>query len=187
MTDALGALTYAELGAMHPQAGGLYRRVRAFSGISLRLDPLLRHQQRLDCYTPGGGGVLSGTTGPTRRLLHKAGSGNHHRDDRLHQLRGTRESARVQDSTTLLKVTGILVMSALFLIRGKGLGTSTAQVWPDSTSLPAISGFGLAMVRGAMGLAVVLLGSPAYLAWRRRAPAPMGGTLAHSPSGKAGE
>lgn len=28
MTDALGALTYAELGAMHPQAGGLYSYIR---------------------------------------------------------------------------------------------------------------------------------------------------------------
>jgi APA family basic amino acid/polyamine antiporter len=41
--------------------------------------------------------------------------------------------------------------------------------------------------RGAAGLAVVLLGSPAYLAWRRRATIPVAEMLAHSPSGKAGE
>jgi basic amino acid/polyamine antiporter, APA family len=43
--------------------------------------------------------------------------------------------------------------------------------------------------RGAIGLAVVLLGSPAYLVWRRRGrgAAPVTEMLAHGHTGKAGE
>jgi APA family basic amino acid/polyamine antiporter len=61
-------------------------------------------------------------------------------------VRGTRESARVQDWTTLLKVIGILLMSGLFLLRGKGLGTTASDIWPETMSGSVLSGFGLAMI-----------------------------------------
>src|SRR5207249_10512044 len=37
-------------------------------------------------------------------------------------------------------------MSGLFLVQGKGLGTTAGSIWPESISVSVLSGFGLAMI-----------------------------------------
>jgi APA family basic amino acid/polyamine antiporter len=146
----LGALTYAELGAMHPDAGGIYTYIRdgfgrfpAFlfgwttffitgSGTSATL--AVAFTAYLGQLVPLG--PVSGRLAAIAMLAVVM----------VVNVLGTRTSAGFQGWTTLLKVAGIVVMSSLFLLRGHGLGAN------DSAALPALSGnslfvgLGLAMI-----------------------------------------
>jgi APA family basic amino acid/polyamine antiporter len=146
----LGALTYAELGAMHPQAGGLYIYIRDSFG---RFPAFLFGWTLFFVISSGSIATLAvagasylGQLVPLGAFTTKAAAVTIIAVIALINVRGTRGSARVQDWTTLLKVIGILLMSALFLLRGKGLVTSSAAVWPKTISLPLLSGFGLSMI-----------------------------------------
>jgi basic amino acid/polyamine antiporter, APA family len=146
----LGALTYAELGAMHPQAGGLYIYIRDAFG---RFPAFLFGWTLFFVISSGSIATLAvagasylGQLVPLGPFTTKLAAVSLIAVIALINVRGTRESARVQDWTTLLKVIGILLMSGLFLLRGKGLGTTAGSIWPDSTSVSVLSGFGLAMI-----------------------------------------
>jgi APA family basic amino acid/polyamine antiporter len=150
LLSLLGALTYAELGALHPEAGGLYIYIRDAFG---RFPAFLFGWTLFFVISSGSMATLAvagasylGQLVPLGEVTTKAAAVTIIGLVAFINVRGTRESARVQDSTTLLKVIGILMVSALFLIRGKGLSLSTAQVWPQTVSLSVISGFGLAMI-----------------------------------------
>ncbi|MGH7525782.1 MAG: APC family permease, partial [Gemmatimonadales bacterium] len=146
----LGALTYAELGSMRPQAGGLYVYIRDAFG---RFPAFLFGWTLFFIIGTGTVATLAVASAaylgqlvpltPTASRLTAVGmialiAGLN--------LRGTRGSARVQDWTTLLKVAGILIMSGLFLLRGRGLHPGPAGIWPEELSGPVLSGFGLAMI-----------------------------------------
>jgi APA family basic amino acid/polyamine antiporter len=60
-------------------------------------------------------------------------------------IRGTRQSANVQNWSTAAKVGGILVMSVALLARGRGFD-GVVSVWPEAVTTGLLSGIGLAMI-----------------------------------------
>ena len=134
--STLGALTYAELGAMKPECGGLYVYIRdAFGGFVAFL------------YGWAMFFVISSATNATLAVAFASYLGE------LMPLSpwaargvavamvaaitvinviGTRQSADVQNWTTLLKVAAILIMSVLLLARGDGLAATTLPCRPRS-------------------------------------------------------
>lgn len=146
----LGALTYAELSAENPKAGGIYVHLRecfgplpaflfgwtlffamnggtvatlavAFSTMLSAIVPL----------TPGIQRVVSIAMIAVLTIVN---------------IRGTRTSADLQNWTTGIKVGAILVMSVALLALGHGYSNSSAAVWPSAFSGSLVSGFGLAMI-----------------------------------------
>jgi basic amino acid/polyamine antiporter, APA family len=146
----LGALTYAELGAMRPRAGGLYIYIRDGFGpfaaflfgwtlffvigagsIATLAVAFVSYLGQLVPMGPVGSRVAAvGLIGVIAAV----------------NVRGTRGSARVQGWTTLLKVGGIIGLSCLLLVRGRGLNLEGAPLWPPAVSGQVLSGFGLAMI-----------------------------------------
>jgi APA family basic amino acid/polyamine antiporter len=61
-------------------------------------------------------------------------------------IKGTRESADLQNWTTGIKVGAILLMAAVLFAFGQGFSSSGAAVWPGAFSGSLVSGFGLAMI-----------------------------------------
>ncbi|HKZ00967.1 MAG TPA: amino acid permease, partial [Pyrinomonadaceae bacterium] len=59
---------------------------------------------------------------------------------------GTRASAELQNWTTAIKVTGILLMSFVLLWLGRGFEGTPQELWPAIYSRSLLSGFGLAMI-----------------------------------------
>jgi APA family basic amino acid/polyamine antiporter len=146
----LGALTYAELGAMHPAAGGLYVYIRDAFG---RFPAFLFGWTLF--FVIGSGSVATLAVASTSYLgqlvplspvaarLVAIGAIAVIAAINVH---GTRDSATLQEWTTFLKVAGILVMSGLFLSRGSGLRDAVADMWPDQPAASLLSGVGLAMI-----------------------------------------
>ncbi|MBI3983269.1 MAG: amino acid permease [Gemmatimonadetes bacterium] len=146
----LGALTYGELGAMNPKAGGLYVYVRDTFG---RAPAFLYGWTMFLAISSGSMATLavaaSGyleqfvTLGPVGRkvtavvMVAVVAALN---------IRGTRESATVQNWATVIKVAAILVMSAVLLAGGNGFAEAGATVWPESFDPALLSGAGLAMI-----------------------------------------
>jgi len=146
----LGALTYAELSAENPKAGGIYVHLRecfgplpaflfgwtlffamnggtvatlavAFSTMLSAIVPL----------TPGTQKIVSIAMIAVLTIVN---------------IKGTRTSADLQNWTTGIKVGAILVMSVALLALGHGYSNSSASVWPGAFSGSLVSGFGLAMI-----------------------------------------
>jgi APA family basic amino acid/polyamine antiporter len=145
----LGALTYAELGSLHPGAGGLYAYIRDAFG---RFPAFLFGWTLF--FVIGSGSIATlavagtsylGQLVPLSPLAGKLVAVGMIGAIAVINVRGTRESARMQDWTTFLKVVGILVMSALFLARGDRLPTAAAM-WPAQPAASLLSGVGLAMI-----------------------------------------
>jgi len=146
----LGALTYAELGAMRPGAGGLYAYIRDAFGrfpaflfgwtlffvigsgsIATLAVAWTSYLGQLIPLSPTAGRVVAvGMIGAIAAI----------------NVRGTRDSARLQDWTTFLKVAGILVMSALFLALGSALPSAADALGPAQSAGAALSGVGVAMI-----------------------------------------
>ena len=145
----LGALTYAELGAMKPEAGGLYVFIRdgfgalpaflygwtsflviasasvatlavAFSGYLSQIVPIGPMTGRL---------IAIGVIALTAVL----------------NIRGTRGSATVQNYTTGVKVGALLLMGVALMAFGHP-PQATASVWPTSLTPALATGFGTAMI-----------------------------------------
>lgn len=146
----LGALTYAELGAMKPEAGGLYAYIRdafgplpaflygwtsffviasgsvatlavAFSGYFSQIVPIGPVASRL---------VAIAVIALTAAL----------------NVRGTRGSATVQNWTTGLKVGALLVMGLGLIAFGHPPQDTLATMWPSSVTPSLLTGFGTAMI-----------------------------------------
>jgi APA family basic amino acid/polyamine antiporter len=146
----LGALTYAELGAMKPEAGGLYAFIRdafgplpaflygwtsffviasgsvatlavAFSNYFAQIVPIGPVASRL---------VTIGVIALTAAI----------------NIRGTRGSANVQNWTTGLKVGALLVMGVALIAFGQAPQDDVATMWPSSITPSLLSGFGTAMI-----------------------------------------
>lgn len=144
----LGALTYGELGAMKPHAGGLYVYIRDCFGrpvaflygwalffmissgsvatLAVAFSTYLRQVVPL---TNGGAKAVAVAMIAVVALLNVV---------------GTRQSANVQNVATVLKVAAILVMTAVLLSLSRGHSPAAASAAASGGSLA--SGFGLAMI-----------------------------------------
>jgi basic amino acid/polyamine antiporter, APA family len=144
----LGALTYAELAAMKPESGGLYVFMRDAFGsavaflygwalflviasatvatLAVAFSSYLRELLPLSSGTMKAVAVVMIVAIAVVNVL------------------GTRRSANLQNWTTGIKVTAILVMSAFLLSRGNGLSDTTAAL-PD-TGTSALTAIGAAML-----------------------------------------
>lgn len=146
----LGALTYGELGAQDPEAGGIYVYIRdAFGPL-----PAFLYGWTL-FFVIGSGSVATlavASTGYLRELVPLGPAAARGvaiatlAALALLNVRGTRESASVQDWTTLLKAGAIVLMSALLLAAGTGLSGAEVRLWPESVSPSLLSGVGVAMI-----------------------------------------
>src|SRR6266851_3820506 len=64
----------------------------------------------------------------------------------LVNIKGTRESADLQNWTTGIKVGAILLMAVALFAFGHGFSESKAAIWPSAFNGSLASGFGLAMI-----------------------------------------
>jgi APA family basic amino acid/polyamine antiporter len=145
----LGALTYAELGAMHPDAGGMYRYVRDAFGA---LPAFLVGWTFFFVIATGAVATLAvAFSGYLREFLPlsppaaKLVSALMILTVMAVNVCGARQGADVQNWSTALKAGAIVLMSVLFLAVGEGLG-SAAEEWPAAVTPSLLSGMGLAMI-----------------------------------------
>lgn len=146
----LGALAYGELGAMNPEAGGLYVYLRdafgpltAFlygwtfflviaSGSAATLAVAsTSYLQQFVALGPIGGKVTAVA------LLGVVAAIN---------VRSTRRSADVQNWSTAIKVAALLVMSVVLLVLRPVAPAAAAPFWPPSVTPSLLSGMGLGMI-----------------------------------------
>ncbi|MCA1603629.1 MAG: amino acid permease [Acidobacteria bacterium] len=146
----LGALTYSELGAMKPAAGGLYVYIRDCFG---RFPAFLFGWTLFFVISSGAVATLAvafsaylGEIVPLTPLLAKLIAVLMIAVVTLVNVFGTRASADLQNWTTAAKVFGILLMSVVLLWLGRGFRGSGPALWPTQFSGSLASGFGLAMI-----------------------------------------
>lgn len=146
----LGALTYGELGAMNPAAGGLYVYIRdAFGPL-----PAFLYGWALFL-------VIASGTNAALAVAFSTYLGEiiplSHLGARLVGLTmlalltvlnvlGTRKSADVQNWSTLVKMAGVVVMSGILLACGHEYSATRASMWPAHFDGGIAAGFGLAMI-----------------------------------------
>jgi APA family basic amino acid/polyamine antiporter len=144
----MGALTYGELAAMDPAAGGLYVYIRDAFGSFLAF---LYGWAMFFVMATGAVATLSvaftaylGQIVPLGPAAARVVAVAVIAVVAAINVRGTRQSAGVQGWTTALKVGALLAMSALLLARGHGL--SQARPWPETGGGALLAGMGVAMV-----------------------------------------
>ena len=146
----LGAITYAELGAMMPQAGGIYIYIRDAFG---RPSAFLFGWMLFTVIAPASVATLAvGSTAYLQELVPLSPIAA--RGIALGMIvvlallniRGTKESARVQDWTTAVKVGAIVLMSVALLAVGRVAGPATAATAPVAPGPGLLTGIGVAMV-----------------------------------------
>jgi basic amino acid/polyamine antiporter, APA family len=147
----LGALTYGEMGAMRPDAGGLYVYIRdAFGSL-----PAFLYGWTVFIVV-GSGSVATLAVAftnyarqfiPLSPLAAKLLAVAMIVVVMLINVRGTRQGATVQNWSTALKAGAILVMSVLLLVAGPGLASPETRWWPQTVNVGALAaGAGLAMI-----------------------------------------
>ena len=145
----LGALTYAELGAMKPEAGGLYTFIRDAFG---KLPAFLYGWTSFFVIASGSVATLAVAfsnyfsqivpVGPTAsRLIAVAVIAL----TAALNIRGTRGSATVQNWTTGVKLGALLVMGVALIAFGNP-PQSSVPTWPASLTPSLAMGFGTAMI-----------------------------------------
>ena len=145
----LGALTYGELGAANPDAGGLYVYIRdAFGPLPAFLYGWTTF------FVIGSGSVATlavaftgylGQFTTVTPMMAKIVAVLVIAVLTVINVRGTREGSTVQNWSTGLKSIAIVLMSVLLLARGKGLSDNVV-VWPSAVTPHLLSGVGLAMI-----------------------------------------
>src|SRR5436190_11524484 len=146
----LGALTYGELGAMKPAAGGLYVYIRDCFG---RFPAFLFGWTLFFVISSGAVATLAvafatylGELVPLSSVLEKLIALTMIGLVTAVNVLGTRISANLQNWTTATKALGILLMSIVLLWLGRGFHGSAAAMWPTHYKVSLASGFGLAML-----------------------------------------
>lgn len=139
----LGALTFAELGAARPHAGGLYVYLRDAFG------PGLAFLFGWTMFLVIGSGSLAtlaaafpryvGVFVPLSAVGEKLVSLLMILLVAVLNIRGTRVSADVQGVATVLKALVIVALSAAFVAAGRG-GVAPQSWWPEHTSFATITG-----------------------------------------------
>lgn len=145
----LGALTYGELTAARPQTGGLYVFIRDCFGP---LPAFLFGWALFFVISTGTVATLAVafTTylqelAPLTMWMQKAIAVFLIGVMAAVNIRGTRQSADLNNWATATKVFAILLMSGALIYFGRGWGSAPA-VWPAQMSAPLVSGFGAAMI-----------------------------------------
>ena len=145
----LGALTFAEMGAAKPDAGGLYVFIRDALGP---LPAFLYGWTMFLVIASGSAATLAvafkdylGAFVALPPLAGKLVAIAMLAVVMLINVRGARQGANVQGVATILKVLAILVMSIFLLIFGRG-SSGTAGLWPAQWNASLLTGVGLAMI-----------------------------------------
>jgi len=146
----LGALTYGELSAMRPEAGGLYIFIRDTFG---RLLAFLYGWTLFFVISSGSIATLAVAFSnylsefvPLSPWLAKLVSVLMIAMIAVVNVRGTRQSADLQNITTAIKVAAIVVMSAALLWFGKNPIVSSPVTSATGHAGSLLSGFGVAMI-----------------------------------------
>ena len=150
LLSLLGALTYGELGAMKPQAGGLYVYIRDAFG---RLPAFLFGWTLFFVIASGAVATLAvafatylGEILPLSAFAEKSVAVVMIAAVSLVNVLGTRTSANLQNWTTLIKVLAILLMSVTLLWLGRGFTGTAVTLLPVHYDTSLASGFGLSML-----------------------------------------
>lgn len=150
LLSLLGALTYGELSAAKPHAGGLYVYIRDAFGP---LPAFLFGWTMFFAISSGAVATLAVAFGTTlAQVVPMSGAVEKIISAAVILLMmainvvGTRTSADVLNWMTAIKVTGILVMSAALLVFGREYASTGASLWPAAVDSTLASGFGLAMI-----------------------------------------
>ena len=150
LLSLLGALTYSELSAVNPKAGGIYVHLRDCFGPL----PAFLFGWTL-FFAMNGGTVATLAVGfsttlsqiiPMPGAMIKVVSIAMIVVLTLVNIKGTRESADLQNWTTGIKVGAILLMAAALFAYGRAFSTMTEPIWPGEFSGSLLSGFGVAMI-----------------------------------------
>lgn len=146
----LGALTYGELSAMHPKAGGLYVYIRDCFG---RFPAFMFGWTLFFVISSGSIATLSvifstylSAIVPIGDIAAKLISVFMIAVIMTINVLSTRRSADMQNLTTVIKVGAIVVMAAILLALGSGGGETAASLWPETASWSLASAFGAAMI-----------------------------------------
>jgi APA family basic amino acid/polyamine antiporter len=144
----MGALTYGELAATNPEAGGLYVYLRDAFG------PFVAFLYGWALFSVIGSGSVAtlavafsgyfGQFAPVGPWSSRAIAVAVIVTVAAINVAGTRRSAGVQNWTTAVKVSAILAMSALLIAAGQGL--AAARVWPEADAGGLLRGVGVALV-----------------------------------------
>ena len=146
----LGALTYGELAAMNPAAGGLYVYIRDCFG---RLPAFLYGWTLFLVIASGSVATLAvafstylGEVVRMPPLVAKIVSVAMITVVTAVNALGTRQSADLQNWTTLIKVSAILAMSAVLFSLGRNYSDIAPALWPAHAGRSLLSNFGVAMI-----------------------------------------
>ena len=149
----LGALTYAEMGAMKPDAGGLYTYIRDTFGP---LPAFLYGWTSFFVIASGSIATLAvAFSGYFSQILPVGGTASRLISvaviavTALINVRGTRTSATVQNWTTGAKLAGLVLFSVLLIAFGRGAPLSSMAApaaWPHGLTRELLSGIGVAMI-----------------------------------------
>ncbi|MBZ5551715.1 MAG: amino acid permease [Acidobacteriia bacterium] len=146
----LGALTYGELSAMNPSAGGLYVYIRDCFG---KFFAFMFGWTLFFVTSSGTNATLAvafsaylGEIVPLTPVMAKLIAAAMLLVVMAVNVWGTRRSADLTNWTTAVKVAAILGMSIALMWLGHGFVGSRPYLWPLHFSWPLASGFGVAMV-----------------------------------------
>ncbi|HUS13119.1 MAG TPA: amino acid permease, partial [Pyrinomonadaceae bacterium] len=146
----LGALTYGELAAMNPKAGGIYIYIRdCFSPL-----PAFLYGWTLFLVISSGSiatlavafSAYLGEIVPLTSALNKLIAVGMIAVVTAVNVLGTRESSNLENWTTAIKVAAVLIMSTVLLWLGRGFSETGVNLWPAGAGASLASGFGLAMI-----------------------------------------
>ncbi|MCI0443199.1 amino acid permease [bacterium] len=151
LLSLVGGLAYGELSAFRPEAGGLYVYIRDCFG------PLAAFLFGWTTFFVIGSGSTAtlavafpaylGQIIPLDHLTSKLISIGTIIALTVINVRGVRQSADLQNWTTIIKSAAIILMSAILLWLGKGYqNLSGPDLWPTNFSASHLSAFGIAMI-----------------------------------------
>ena len=146
----LGALTYGEMGAMEPEAGGLYVYLRDTFG---RLPAFLYGWALFFAISAGSLATLAVAAAgylqqivPLTPALQKVVAVAMIAIVCVVNVRGTRHGAQVQNWATGIKVGAIVVMAVVLIGWGTGMSAADRAVMPQARDAGLWSGMGVAMI-----------------------------------------
>jgi APA family basic amino acid/polyamine antiporter len=146
----LGALTYGEMGAMAPEAGGLYVYIRDTFGP---LPAFLYGWALFFAISAGSLATLAVAVAgylqqivPLSPALQKVVAVAVVAIVCVVNVRGTRHGAQVQNWATGIKVGAIVLMAVVLMGWGRGMGAADRAVMTPGVSTNLLSGMGVAMI-----------------------------------------